>query len=216
MSFDVELIILHYTRFGENSLVLHTLSREYGRRGFILRVGKNTSMASFLPLNVVEARVSENPKSSLWRASDVKVLYPLNGIRGNIYKNSMTMFMSEVLYRVIKDGANEEGLFDWCLSSIVTLDSLESDFSNYHIRFLMELCSSLGFSPSVQSMAPFAKRQLSSISRMLTLSLSESMLVPLTGDDRNEMCEEILDYLEYYTESAINVRSLAVLKELFH
>lgn len=216
MTFDIELIILSYTRFGENSLVLHTLSREYGRKGFMVRVGKKSSMAGFLPLSVVEARVTENPKSNLWKASEIRVLYPLNGIRGNIYKNSMTMFMSEVLYRVVKDGGNEDGLFEWCLGSIMTLDKLESDFSNYHIRFLLELASALGFSPTAESVAPFARHHLEPLSRMLSLPFAESMLLPLTGSQRNGMCEEILSYLERHTESAINVRSLAVLSEIFH
>ncbi len=216
MSFDIELIVLSYTRFGENSLVLHTLSREYGRKGFMVRVGKKSSMAGFLPLSVIEAKVTENPKSNLWKASDIRILYPLNGIRGNIYKNSMTMFMSEVLYRVVKDGGNEDGLFDWCLGSIMTLDSLESDFSNYHIRFLLELATALGFRPTVNTLMPFAKNHFTRLEKMVSLPLAESMLLPLTGDQRNGMCEEILRYLEACTEASINVRSLGVLSELFH
>lgn len=216
MTFDIELIILSYTRFGENSLVLHTLSREYGRKGFMVRVGKKSSMAGFLPLSVVEARVTENPKSNLWKASEIRVLYPLNGIRGNIYKNSMTMFMSEVLYRVVKDGGNEEGLFEWCLSSIMTLDRMESDFSNYHIRFLLELAAALGFRPTAETLRPFARNHYDRLSEMVSLPLAESMLLPLTGSQRNGMCEEILRYLEACTESAVNVRSLSVLNELFH
>lgn len=216
MSFDIELIVLSYTRFGENSIVLHTLSREYGRKGFMVRVGKKASMAGFLPLSVVEAKVTENPKSNLWKAGDVRILYPLNGIRGNIYKNSMTMFMSEVLYRVVKDGGNEDGLFDWCLGSIMTLDSLESDFSNYHIRFLLELATALGFRPTANTLMPFAKNHFTRLEKMVSLPLAESMLLPLTGEQRNGMCEEILRYLEACTESSINVRSLGVLSELFH
>jgi len=216
MTFDIELIVLSYTRFGENSLVLHTLSREYGRKGFMVRIGKKASMAGFLPLSVIEAKVTENPKSDLWKASEVRVVYPLNGIRGNIYKNSMTMFMSEVLYRVIKDGGNEEGLYDWCLNSIMTLDSMESDFSNYHIRFLLELATALGFRPTVQTLAPYSRNHFAPLSKMLTLPLAESMLIPLTGSQRNGMCEEVLRYIEACTESAVNVRSLSVLDELFH
>lgn len=213
---DVRLIILNLTKYGENSIVIHTLSREYGRRSFMVKVGKKTSMALFLPLNIVEASVCENPKSNLWKAYGFSSVYPLNGIRSNLYKNSMTMFMSEVLYRVVKDGTNEDGLFDWCLSSIMTLDTLDSDFSNYHIHFLLELASALGFRPTAETLKPFAKDHLIPLSQMVTLPLAESMLLPLTGDQRNGMCLEVLRYLEACTESAIHVRSLEVLSELFH
>ena len=62
-SWNSELIVLAYTKFGERSIVLHTLSREWGRRGFLVRVGKGVSMALFLPLNIIEAEIVENPKS---------------------------------------------------------------------------------------------------------------------------------------------------------
>ena len=41
------------------------------------------------------------------------------------------------------------------------------------------------------------------------------MLIPLSGSVRNEMSEEILRYIEFHTESAVNVNSLKVLHELF-
>ena len=41
------------------------------------------------------------------------------------------------------------------------------------------------------------------------------MLIPLRGEDRNALCEDLLRYLEYHTESAIRVHSLAVLREVF-
>ena len=113
MKEKVELIVLGHTKFREHSVVLHTLSQAYGRRGFLVRVGPKSAMTLFLPLNLVEAEVSPNPRSSLWHAGSFTLLDPLEGIRRNLYKNSMTLFMSEVLYRVVKEDTNEEGLADW-------------------------------------------------------------------------------------------------------
>lgn len=216
MAEDIRLIVLNYTKFGEKSIVLHALTREYGRRGFLVHIRRGSSMSLYLPLNILEASASENPRSSLMTARNLVSVAPLNGIRGNIFKNSMTMFMSEVLYRVVKDGTNEDGLYDWCLKSVMTLDSIQSSFVNYHIRFLLELASALGFSPTAEDLKPFSKKHVQDISQMLTLPLAESMLYPLRGEDRNEICADILKYLEYHTESTINIRSLDVLKELFH
>lgn len=217
MTEDVRLIVLAYTKYGEKSIVLHALSREYGRRGFLVRAVKGSAMSMFLPLNIVEASVRENPKSSLLVADGFSALYPLNGIRDNLSKNAMTMFMSEVLYRVIKDGTNEEGLFDWCMKSIITLDSLPAGgFGNYHIRFLLELASALGFTPAEEDMKPFSSTHLGEISLMVKLPLAEAMLLPLSGASRSEICKDILKYLEYHTESTINIKSLDVLRELFH
>ena len=210
------LIVLHTTKFGENSLVVHTLSREYGRRSFLVRgVGKKASMSLFLPLNILEADIQENNKSDLFTARNIVARHPLLGIRNNIFKNSMTMFLSEVLYRVIKDGAVEEGLFEWCEKNILLLDSIRTDFSNFHIRFLLELSVALGFSPEAKALAPFVGDHYQVTEQFMTLSFAQSMLIPLSGTVRNEIAEEILRYIEFHSESAVNVNSLKVLRELF-
>lgn len=211
-----ELIILHTTKFGENSIVIHTLSKEYGRRSFMVRgVGKKSLMTLFQPLSVLEAEIQESSLSKLYTARKLTAKYPLLGIRNNVYKNSMTMFMSEVLYRTVKDGAAEQGLFEWCEKDILLLDAISNDFSNFHIRFLLEFAIALGFSPEARDLMPFVGDHYPIVERFIREPFAESMLIPLNGMARNEIAEEILRYIEYHTDSALNINSLKVLRELF-
>ena len=210
-----ELIVLHTTKFGENSIVVHTLSREYGRRSFLVRgVGKKT-MSLFLPLNIIEAEVQESSKSTLYTAKGLVSACSLMGIRNSILKNSMTMFISEVLYRAVKDGTSEPGLYDWCKKNIMLLDAVQSDFSNFHIRFLLELAVALGFRPQVSDLMPFVGDHYPIVESFMQMPFAESMLIPLSGAVRNEIAEKILRYIEFHTESALNINSLKVLRELF-
>ena len=215
MTENIEAIVLGHTKFGENSVVVHTLSEAYGRRGFLVRIGKKAGMALLLPMSILEMDIVQNPKSTLWTARNLTAKDPLNGIRGNLYKNTMSLFLSEVLLRAVRDGQTEDGLYPWCVKSILTLDRLDTDFSNFHIRFLLELAGALGFSPSFDDIAPFAEKHLTLLKPFLTSDFSTSMLLPLRGEDRNALCEDLLRYLEYHTESAIRVQSLAVLREVF-
>lgn len=212
---DSDLIVLNLTKLGESSIVLHALSREYGRRSFVVKVSRKTSMSLFLPLNILEADVIESPRSTLWRAGAVAVRYPLNGIRSNIYKNTMTLFLSEVLYRAVKDGAREDGLFEWCEKSILTLDAMERDYSNYHLRFLLEFASALGFSPSAEDLMPFAGDYFPLLRDFIHASFAESMLMPMNGEVRNALSEILLKYIAHHSESSLNVQSLKVLRELY-
>ena len=211
----MEFIVLSCTKVGENALVVHTLSKEWGRRGFWVRSAAKAGMSHFLPLNLLEGQVVENPKSELWTLKNIGPVAPLNGIRNNIYKNTMTLFLSEVLLRMLKDGTNEDGLYEWCVGSILTLDALESDFSNFHIRFLLELAGALGFRPTLQDVAPFAGEHIGYLQPFLQCSFEESMLLPLSGDTRNALCDVLLQYLSYHTDTPIQVKSLPVLHELF-
>ena len=123
--------------------------------------------------------------------------------------------MSEVLWRAVQDGAAEEGLYDWCERSILTLDALEGNFANYHLRWLMELAGALGFSPSFEGLAPFAEENLREISDLLSLGLPEFLVYPLDGSRRSAIAGSLLRYLSAHLEIPLNIRSLAVLGELY-
>ena len=215
MTQNTELIVLHTTKFGENSIVVHTLSKVYGRRSFLVRGAGKRLMSLFLPLNILEADVTESSKSTLFTARNLVARHPLSGIRNNMFKNSMTMFMSEVLFRVVKDGADEQGLYEWCEKNILLLDAMQTDFSNFHIRFLLELAVALGFSPESSDLQPFVGEHYPTVSRLMSGTMAQTMLVPLSGQVRNEIAEGILRYISFHTDSSFNINSLKVLRELF-
>ena len=213
---NTELIVLHTTKFGENSIVAHTLSKEYGRRSFLIKgVSRKAVMTLMLPLSILEAEVVETSRSTLYTARNLISKYPLIGIRNDIFKNSMTLFMSEVLYRTVKEGTYEHGLYEWCERNILLLDAMQNDFSNFHLRFLLELAVVLGFSPDAQDLLPFVREHYPIVERFMKESFADAMLIPLNGVLRNEIAEEILRYIEFHSESAVNVNSLKVLRELF-
>ena len=212
---NIELIVLGTTKVGENALVVHTLSREWGRRGFLVRSAKKTGTALFLPLNILEADVVENSKSELWSLKGILLKDALPGIRENLQKNTMTLFLAEVLFRTIREGMNEDGLYDWCVGSILTLDALEADYANFPVRFLLELSGSLGFRPGLADIAPFAGEHLEQMKALVNGSFTDCMLLPLNGATRNALCEELLQYLSFHTDSRIEAKSLAVLRELY-
>lgn len=215
MTGSTSFILLHTTRFGENSIVLHTLSKEYGRKGFVVRSVSKKMMSLLLPLNILEADVTDSGKPGLLPVRNISVSRPLMGIRNNLFKNTMTLFLSEVLYRVVKEGTAEPGLYEWCERQIMLLDAMETDFSNFHLRFLLELSIALGFSPQSEDLRPFLGDNQPFIEQFMSTSFAESMLIPLSGILRNEICEGVLRYIEYHLESTLTINSLKVLRELF-
>lgn len=210
---EVEFIVLSTTKVGESALVLHTLSKQYGRHSFITRIQKSTSM--YLPLSILNAQITESTKTDLWRAGSISAEYPLSGTRANIHKNTITLFLSEVLYRSLRDGVNEDGLYEWCRKMILTLDSLESDYASFHLRFLLDYTSILGFKADREGLAPFAGEYLDDLSRMINMDFSEFLLYPLDGKRRNDMAGIILQYLSYHLDCRLDIQSLRVLRELY-
>jgi len=214
MKHAATLIVLQTTKVGEKSLVVHTLSEQWGRRSFITAAGPKTG-AALQPLAIIDAEVTENPRSELWRLTGISPKHPLNGLRTDFRKAAISMFISEVLFRTIKDGCCEDGLAEWCEKSILTLDALPEGFANFHLLFLLELAAALGFSPSSEDILPFAGAQAGNIGRLLELDRTEGLMLPLSGEDRSDIASRLIKYLGFHAETTINIRSLEVLKELF-
>ena len=68
MKVNTRLIVLHTTKYGESSVIVHSLSREYGRRSFFVRnASKKQMMTLFQPLNILEGDVNDDGKAKLMR-----------------------------------------------------------------------------------------------------------------------------------------------------
>ena len=143
------------------------------------------------------------------------VAVPLVSLRTDPSKNAITLFLGEVLYRAVRDGMAEEGLYDWCERSILTLEALEKDYANFHLRWLLELAAAMGFEPSAEDLSPFAGELFQDVKALLDASFEEAMLLPLSGERRSELCEVFIRYLSHHSESTLDIRSLRVLRELF-
>lgn len=215
MTEHAQVIVLGTTKAGESSLVVHTLSDLWGRRSFLVTMGRKTAAGMFRPLSILDCEVTTNTKSDLWRAGKFSRKHILTGIRGSLHKTAITMFMSEVLFRVIRESGRDENFFDWCERSVITLDALENDFSNYPIVFLLGLSEAMGFKPSAYDLAPFVLDQYELAGKFIKSTQAEALLIPMTGSERSLLCSGILLYLEQHTEARIDIRSMAVLHDLF-
>lgn len=214
MTHPERIIILHHTAFSDKSVVLHTLSQTYGRRSFMVR-NATRCMNFFQPLNILECNVSDSGKGQLLQASAFSEYRPLLGLRGSMGKNAISMFMAEVLYRSLREGALEPGLFEWCESQIMLLDALQASYANFHIRFLLDYAGAIGFAPHYEALLPFMGESISGMEEFLHSDFTEAMLIPMHGAQRTDLCNGLLKYLEFHMEVPIRVRSLSVLGELF-
>lgn len=193
-------IVLHTTKFSENSVIVHVLSRRMGRRSFISGSAGRQG-ARLLPLSINEVSVTPNPKSTLYRESNIQPLYSLSGLRGDLFKNAITLFLSEVLFKVLPEDVVDEELFDWCRSEILRLDAAPAeDVANFHLNFLIGLAGHLGFATDAEHLLPFSVSDVPSVS---------------SGTARRETAQALINYISFHSGRTVNIRSLDVLSDLF-
>ncbi len=142
-------IVLHTTRQGDSSLVVHVLDAIAGRQSLYLRglgKGRNGSAAAaFHPLSALEVVTVATPRSSLLYLREYEPLFPLNSLRTDIRKSATAQFICEVLWRTLRTGDGDPELFAWLLEGIAALD--RCGVANFAAWWLVGYSARMGFRP---------------------------------------------------------------------
>lgn len=229
---ETDLIVLHTTKYSENSLVVHALSPVYGRCGiFVNGVNRGRKASLFQPLAILDAVVGESPKSSLLTLGEAVPKHNLALLRSDHIKSILAVFICEVLYRTIRDGVAEEGLFEWVERMILLLDSMEGEISNFHIYFMIGLCARLGFSPRnnysesnprfsmtaaefSDSGILFPEEDSLLLHQCLSSDFAGCMTLKTSGYRRRSLLARMVDYLGYHSDTNLDIKSLDILHDV--
>ena len=234
-------IVLHTTRQGDSSLVVHVLDATAGRQGLYLRgLGKSrkgSAAAAFHPLSVLEVVTAASPRSSLLYLREYESVFPLNGIRTDIRRSATAQFVCEVLWRTLRTGDGDPELFAWLVESIVALDQCPG-VANFAVWWLVGFSARMGFRPEDnwtaddaavfnivsarfgpafegQEEALFSREESLLLHRLLTLPFDEAMALPLSAARRGAFSRRMLTYLSHHLGQSLEVRSLDVLHAVF-
>ena len=143
-------IVLHTTRQGDSSLVVHVLDAVAGRQGLYLRgLGKGRSgaaVAAFHPLSVLEVVTAASPRSSLLYLREYEPVFPLNNLRTDIRRSATAQFVCEVLWRTLRTGDGDPELFAWLVESVAALEAAEH-VANFAAWWLVGFSARMGFKP---------------------------------------------------------------------
>ena len=143
-----QVIVLHTIKYGDNGIVLQCYSNTCGRQALFLRVSaKNKIIISNLHRLSILDVVTYHSGSSMPTVKELEPVMRLDSIRKNIYKNTIAIFLSELLVKCIKESESNLQLYQFLVSSISILEHLEGAFANFHIHFLVHLSKMLGFMP---------------------------------------------------------------------
>lgn len=232
-------IVLHSLKHNDNSAIVTIYTEQFGRISYMVYgVGKKKAKfrSAFLqPLSLVELDVYHVPAKDIQTIKDVRVSYPFSGIPFDPVKNSLALFLSEVLYRVLRRSEPDEPLFDFVHKSVEALDCCEFGLANFHLVFLMKLTRYLGFEPNTdQEQLPYfdlmngiyttAKPEhMHYLPSDLTPAFSELLKadyltmkdVRLYRDLRLKMIESIIEYYRLHVSDFHGLHSLSVLHALF-
>ena len=149
---SIKGIYLNHFPYSETSVILKVFTKEYGLQSFIAKgIKKKKGAAAVLqPFHLLEIDCSFNPNKNLNYAGLIKLQKPPVSITMDIRKSMVAIFLTEILYKCIKEEESNSELYDYTSTAISIFD--ESEFNaNFHLVFLMELSRYFGFQPSLPS-----------------------------------------------------------------
>ncbi len=232
-------IVIHSLKYSDNSTIVTIYTTQFGRTTYMVHaVNKKKSKfrASFLqPLSIVEMNVYHHPSKSIQTIKDINIVYPFTGIPYNPIKNSLALFIAEVLYRALKTSEPDDELFNFMQNSIQALDCCEEGLANFHLVFMMKLCRYLGFSPNREGInlkyfdlengvfvaeKPLHKHFLDEETtfyflKTLYTDYVEMKNIVLNRTIRLKIIESLIDYYKLHIPDFKGLKSLIILQELF-
>ncbi len=234
-------IVLSYTKYAETSIISHIYTEKFGLQSYIInqvRSKKNKGKGIFLQsLTLLDLEVYHSEKNTIHRIKDFRIHTPFTLIPFEAVRRNLSFFIAEVLSKALKHEDKQEGnLFDFLYHSILLFDSPMNGIQNFHLFLLFRLTQPLGFYPHLekavqpkyfdlkrgmfQATEPAHRHFLNVWQAELLLKLKDTKIedladIHLTGPQRTEFIEKMLEYYHLHLSGFSNIKSFAVLKELY-
>jgi DNA repair protein RecO (recombination protein O) len=234
-------IVLHTTRYGESSLVVHCYTEQFGRQSYLVKGVRKSRKQNrsnlFQPLFILDFDIYYKDTREIQLVKEVNRAVPLNSIPFDITKSTQAIFVAEILYRVVKEEEANPMLAHFLVHTIQYLDALESPSPDFHIVFLFQLSRYLGFYPQnnyekgnpifdlnsglFQSYTGDPDMQLNTEdsllwSRYMSLDFQSIKSVIFNSTHRKIMLDNLVRYFKFHVEGMGEIRSLEVLHSFFH
>jgi DNA repair protein RecO (recombination protein O) len=179
-------------------------------------------MALFQPLTLLDLEVFHKPGRGLHRISEAKCYFPYRQIPFDVGKSSIALFLSEVLTKVLKEEEANFPLFDFLEESFQFLDGSQGNYENFHIQFLWNLASFLGFAPgsTEELLVQLKQSQFAGANLMDSKILSELVMANygepflISRPQRKVYLSALLYFYRLHMESFGELRSWEILQEV--
>ena len=205
MNISTPAIVLHCSRLTDKTSVLHLFTRESGRVAYYLYGAtskRNMRNALLMPLALLDIEAVHQENREIQQLKEWRLAYVANATAVDIRRQSVAMFIAEILYRTLVHPLPDATLFDLLTETILALNTRE-DPQNVHLEFLYAFIDSLGFGidmnrPENQVFAPLLNQQV------------------ISQQQRRTMLRQFMTYYEANLPDFRPPKSLEVMMEVFN
>lgn len=233
-----EGIVIHTLKYSDNSIIVRFFTKDHGILSCMVKgvnAKKSTfKKAFFQPLTVLEMNLIVQENKNFQILKEIHPFPELINIHTDVYKSTVAIFIAEILYKTTKEGYINSTLFELLRNQVFLLSEMQQGYSLFTLKLLIQLMGVFGFSPihnfdewhpvfSIQDGAfiPLPDRpdphfHFSTKSSLLMHQLLSNHEPDIDGAIRFETLNGLIQYFQFHLPGMGNVKSLAVLREIFH
>ena len=209
-------IVLRYIKFRETSIITTVYTEEFGIQSYIVNGIRSSrsrrGIAYFQALNLLDMVVYHQSAKNIQRLSEWKSGVNLLSLYMDIRKSSIAVFLSEIIYKTVREGEANPDMFEFIYNSIAVLENLESNMVEFHLQFMVKLARYLGY--GTENYVSVVNNKFEVIfDKLLTSPYGEKPLLEI--EERKETLEYLIRFYRDQTEGFGELKSYKILKELF-
>jgi len=205
------------------SLIVKCFGENFGLRSLILKGAKKTKsrfpLSYFEPLSLLSITAYNPRDNRLITPLELSIVIPQNSTRLDFRKQSIALFMTEVLQFSISHNA-DKALYSLIRSLILELEAIDEEIRIFPIYFLNKLTRELGISPEINASDEYkvAGLDLKSDEHIVLLheafgtSFDATYGLSWNADQRRTLLNDMLMYIQYHIGITTPFKSHKVLE----
>lgn len=235
---DSKAIVISSLKYGDSSLIVRLYTEEAGLVSFMIRGVLKSKKGKirtsyFQVLTQLKVSFNHNQKQTLHSLKEAQVIHPYENIPFNIVKQSIVLFLSEILSSSVQEEEVNKGLYTYLEYALIWLDTHES-ITNFHLLFILNLTKYLGFYPETKdnnltyfdlregnfTESSFHKecisgQKLAAFKKLLAINFDAIENVSFSKSERQMVLQVLMQYFELHLQGFRKPKSLSVLETIF-
>jgi len=151
MTHKTKGIVLRTIKYGETSVVVTIFTELFGVQTYMVNGVRSTKKSSakanhFLPGAILDMVVYHNELQNMQRIKEFKWDFLYQQVLSDVIKNTIALYMVELLYKCLKQPEQNTPLFYFCEDVLLALDTADKAVTaNIPLYFALQLPHFFGF-----------------------------------------------------------------------
>lgn len=239
MLHQVKGIVFKSVKYSETSAICTVYTDKFGLQSYMINGVRGTRsknlQALVRPLSILQMTVYHRENKNLQRIREIGFDHIYTALPFDIAKSSVGLLIVEVLTKTIKEQESNQPLFDFIYHQLIYLDEYKGSVANFHLFFLVNLSSYLGFAPGSNFSPTQTFFDLKGgnfcastpdnhfyielpdsewLYRVMMLVAFDDNAIKMPAPVRKRLLRKLITYYELHVESFGRVRSVEILEQV--